>query len=157
MNPRKAIALALCVIGLSAIRLCAQQPDSAAAPKFYDCCRPDGHAPLGVMTTHIHAKGQWSFLYSYMYMDMRGNRKGTSKLSDDDIFATYAMAGDKMSMQMHMLMIMYGISNRITVMGMLNYYQNNMSMSMLPMAMDMPGMTMASYNMPTSMKTSGLG
>src|SRR5665213_1043066 len=77
-------------------------------PAAFSCCRPDGHSPIGVMTDHIHAKGEWSLTYSFMNMQMQGNLMGAKKVNDDELFQTYAMAPSKMTMQMHMLMGMYG-------------------------------------------------
>ena len=128
-------------------------------PAAFSCCRPDGHSPIGVMTDHIHRKGEWSLTYSYMNMQMHGNLMGAEKVSDEQVYQNYVMAPNKMTMQMHMLMGMYGVTSKLTVMGMLNYVANDMSMDMMPMnmMMNMPGMTMNTANMPTSSKSSGLG
>lgn len=126
----------------------------------FSCCRPDAFAPAGVMTDHVHDKGDFSIAYSYMDMAMQGNQIGTKAVSDATIFNTYMMVTNRMNMQMHMLMPMYGVTDRFTLMAMLSYNVNNMSMHMVPMQsmMNMPGMTMADYNnMPTTMKSSGLG
>ncbi|HTA63643.1 MAG TPA: hypothetical protein VK835_14355 [Bacteroidia bacterium] len=136
----------------------AERKDSAQCSS--SCCRPDAFAPAGIMTDHVHNKGSFSIAYSYMDMAMQGNRIGTKTVSDATIFNSYMMATNRMNMQMHMLMPMYGITNRFTLMAMLSYNANTMSMHMMPMQnmMNMPGMTMADYSkMPTSMKSSGLG
>jgi hypothetical protein len=131
--------------------------DTTACP--YDCCRPDGHAPLGIMTDHVHGKGEWGFSYSYMNMRMKGNQSGTSRLSDQQVLSTYMMAPTQMTMQMHMAMVMYGINNRLSVMGMFSFAQNAMSMHMQAAAMNMPGMVMTGMNTASTMssQTSGLG
>jgi hypothetical protein len=126
----------------------------------FSCCRPDAVAPAGIMTDHVHEKGKFAIAYSFMDMVMQGNQIGTKPVSDATIFNTYMMATNRMNMQMHMLMPMYGITDRFTVMAMINYNVNTMSMQMMPMQnmVNMPGMTMADYsNMPTKMKSSGLG
>ena len=126
----------------------------------FSCCRPDAVAPAGIMTDHVHEKGVFSIAYSFMDMAMRGNQSGTKAVSDATIFDTYMMATNRMNMQMHMLMPMYGITDRFTVMAMLTYNVNTMSMRMMPVQsmMNMPGMTMADYSsMPTKMNSSGLG
>jgi hypothetical protein len=126
------------------------------------CCRrPDDLAPAGIMVDHVHEKGRFGIAYMYMNMAMQGNQSGTSSVSDNQVFANYMMAPNKMNMQMHMLMPMYGITDRLTAMAMINYNINTMSMDMMPMStmMNMPGMVMTSSmaNMPTNMKSSGLG
>jgi len=125
----------------------------------FSCCRPDAFAPAGIMTDHVHDKGNFSIAYSYMDMTMQGNQIGTKTVSDATIFKSYMMATNRMNMQMHMLMPMYGVTDRFTLMAMLSYNVNNMSMHMMPMqSMNMPGMTMTDYsNMPAKMNSSGLG
>jgi len=124
-----------------------------------NCCNPDAVAPAGIMTDHVHEKGKFGIAYSYMNMTMQGNQIGTKAVSDAAIFNSYMMATTHMDMQMHMLMPMYGITDRFTVMAMLSYNVNTMSMHMMPVqSMSMPGMTMTDYNsMPTKMNSSGLG
>src|SRR6185437_10714436 len=106
-----------------------------------------------------HDKGKFAIAYSFMDMAMQGNQSGTKQVSDATVFNTYMMATNRMNMQMHMLMPMYGITERLTVMAMLSYNINTMSMHMMPVqSMSMPGMTMTDYNsMPTRMNSSVLG
>lgn len=132
-----------------------QTRDSASC-----CCTQTNFAPAGIMTDHVHEKGKFGIAYAYMDMQMRGNASGSSMLSDEQVYAhNYMMAPGRMNMQMHMLMLMYGITDRFTVMAMPSFIQNNMSMHMMPMQMmNMPGMTMERYNgMPASSAASGLG
>jgi hypothetical protein len=128
----------------------------------YDCCRPDGHAPLGIMTDHVHGKGQWTIDYTYMNTTMKGNLMGTKSVDDNTIFKTFAMAPDKMTMEMHMFMLMYSITDNLTVMGVMNYISNNMVMSMDSFALnsmrDMPGMVGSTVNNASmNTTTSGMG
>jgi hypothetical protein len=111
------------------------------------------------MTDHVHPKGEFSIAYTYMNMDMHGNMNGSAILSNADVFKTYMMAPHDMTMQMHMLMPMYGITSKLTAMAMINYNVNTMRMNMMPMqTMNMPGMNMSDYsNMPSSSSSSGLG
>jgi hypothetical protein len=114
------------------------------------------------MISHVHAKGEWMVSYRYMRMEMAGLLNGTEKVDDQAVFQDYLMSSSHMRMDMHMLMAMYGISNRFTVMAMGNYNVNSMDMSMLPttgMAMShMQGMDMGdSKGMDMSMHTSGIG
>ncbi|WP_417317191.1 transporter [Emcibacter sp.] len=96
--------------------------------------RPDAHAPIGVMGDHRHKQGEFMISYRYGYMDMKGFRSGTTQLQDSDLYeAGYAIAPVKMSMQMHMLGLMYAPSDRITLMGMVPYMQKDMDHRQSPM------------------------
>ncbi len=99
------------------------------------------HAPIGVMADHRHKKGEWMTSYRFMYMDMEGNRDGTDSISNDEIVTTIPnrFAGmpmmpptlrvvpDDMTMKMHMLGGMYGLSDRVTLMAMAMYTTNDMN------------------------------
>ncbi len=94
------------------------------------CCRPDALAPAGIMVDHVHEKGKFGIAYGYMNMAMQGNQSGTSSVSNTAVWTNYTVAPAKMNMQMHMLMPMYGITNRLTVMAMINYNINTMTMDL---------------------------
>ena len=88
---------------------------------------------------------------------MSGNLSGSKSISDQQIFQNYIMSPDKMMMQMHMLMLMYGVSNKLTLMAMLNYNVQSMNMNMFPVSVSqMPGMDMTSNNGKMNGTTSGL-
>ena len=105
---------------------------------------------------HTHPEGMWMFGYKLMHTNMNGLRDGTANVSVDKVIPMmgskygYMMAPTKMTMDMHMLMLMYGLSDRFTLMGMFNYQENSMDM-----LMNM-GMGMGNKREPT-MRTSGLG
>lgn len=98
------------------------------------------HAPIGVMADHRHEKGEWMLSYRYMNMDMSGNRDGTNGISPEDIVTSVAnpfanppmmpptlrVVPTDMTMQMHMVGGMYGLSDRVTLMAMGNYLTNEM-------------------------------
>ena len=98
------------------------------------------HAPIGVMADHRHNKGEWMLSYRYMYMDMAGNRDGTDSIDPDTIATTVPnrFAGAPMMpptlrvvpldmpMKMHMAGAMYGLTDRIALMGMVNYHTKEM-------------------------------
>ena len=92
------------------------------------CC-DNNQIPAGIMTAHIHDKGKWMASYMYMNMLMKGNQTGTTNTSNDVLYKGYLMAPEKMVMQMHMVMAMYGITDRLTVMGMAGFAYNNMTMT----------------------------
>ena len=60
---------------------------------------------------------------------------------------TYLMAPTEMRMDMHMLMLMYGLTDRLSLMAMMNYQSNKMDMVMHMPMLDMLG----------TMRTNGLG
>jgi len=82
--------------------------------------RPDGHAPIGVMADHQHAKGDWMASYRYMFMEMNGIPESSP---------TYTMHPTYMDMEMHMLGAMYAPSDNLTLMLMANHIENDMGMS----------------------------
>ncbi|MBY0425857.1 MAG: transporter [Cytophagales bacterium] len=95
-------------------------------------CTSDDLSPSGIMISHLHPKGSWMFSYRYMHMYMQGNTAGNSPVSDNQVYASYLMAPNAMTMGMHMVMGMYGISDRFSMMAMLHFNVNEMSMNMLP-------------------------
>ncbi|HEX8548994.1 MAG TPA: hypothetical protein VF691_18655 [Cytophagaceae bacterium] len=103
-----------------------------------DCSRPDYHAPIGVMIDHGHAKGELMVSYRYMRMSMNGNLRDKSRISEEKIQEQYLMSSNKMTMQMHMLMVMYGLSDRLTIMGMGEFDLKRMDMSMPMDAVESP-------------------
>lgn len=92
--------------------------------------RPDGHAPISVMGDHTHHKGGIMFSYRYMTMNMRQLREGTEDATVADAHANYMVAPIDMTMNMHMLGAMYAPSNKITIMLMANYLENDMNLQM---------------------------
>ena len=93
--------------------------------------RPDAHAPISVMGDHMHHKGEFMFSYRYMTMDMRQLRQGTRDAANMNAFANYMVAPQNMTMNMHMLGVMYAPSNKTTLMVMTNYIENNMDLQMM--------------------------
>lgn len=123
--------------------------------------RPDGHAPITVMGDHMHAMGEWMLSYRFMSMDMEGLLRGSQSVTTDSQLKNtgagekYSMVPLNMTMDMHMLGAMYAISDKWTLMGMLNYLDNEMTM-----VMEMEHGGMAGHWMrmdPTSAESSGLG
>jgi hypothetical protein len=93
--------------------------------------RPDGHAPITVMGDHMHAMGEWMVSYRYMTMDMEGLMKGSDSVQPtmgDTGFMMTGMLPKDMTMDMHMFGAMHAISDQWTLMCMLNYLDNEMTM-----------------------------
>jgi hypothetical protein len=115
---------------------------TAVAVMFATCAtamagtRPDSHAPINVMGDHIHEKGELMFSYRYMHMSMEDNKDGSSGISPDEIVTTVPnrfgmpptlrVVPTEMTMDMHMLGLMVAPTDRITLMGMVNYQEKDM-------------------------------
>ncbi|MFM2225021.1 MAG: hypothetical protein RJA07_1223 [Bacteroidota bacterium] len=95
------------------------------------CCCKINMAPSSIMMSHLHQKNKWMFSYSYMSMAMKGLVNGNKTISENEVYNNYLMLSTQMNMQMHMLMAMYGVSNKLTLMAMFNYRVNTMNMQML--------------------------
>lgn len=95
-----------------------------------DATHPDDHAPIGVMADHQHKQGEWMFSYRYMQMSMEDNRDGTDRLNTSEVLlngtGSYRVAPTKMTMNMHMLGVMYAPSDSYTLMAMIPYVENDM-------------------------------
>ncbi|MCG6970763.1 MAG: alpha amylase [Gammaproteobacteria bacterium] len=126
-----------------------------------------GHGPHGSHIHHQHSKGGFMFELRYMHMDMEGLLDGTDSVDTRDISGAqmsatgpmkdprfpYMMAPTEMTMDMVMAMAMYGFTDRLTGMVMLNYLSNEMDMVMhMYMSTGMP-----MGDMTGSMDTSGIG
>ena len=88
---------------------------------------PDDHAPIGVMGDHSHKAGEWMVSYRYGFMKMDGNRDGTDDLKSTEVLADFMVAPIDMTMEMHMYGFMYGVTDRLTLMGMGSYLKKSMN------------------------------
>ncbi|MBK1792034.1 transporter [Persicirhabdus sediminis] len=105
--------------------------------------RPDYHAPIGVMADHVHNKGTLMASYRYMYMSMQRSYDGSSQISDSEVLENYMMTPTDMDMQMHMIGLMYSLTDSFTLGLMANYKDSEMNMTMRGM-MGMPATTSSS-------------
>lgn len=110
---------------------CESTDGTAACCSSHSCSSETagGIAPIGVMGDHYHHKGGLMFSYRFMNMTMDGNIQGDQSINDASIFENYMMSPKNMSMQMHMLGLMYGIKDRVTLMVMANYLENEMNLT----------------------------
>jgi len=89
--------------------------------------RVDTHAPAFLMGDHVHEAGEWMVEYKYSNMYMDGNRAGTNRLTDQQALnfigtvppgipgvSAYGATPTSMTMEMHMLHIMRGVTDDIT-------------------------------------------
>ncbi len=111
--------------------------------------RPDSHSPIGVMGDHAHHAGEIMFSYRYMFMNMDQNYDGADTISVDDIIAPngdFAVSPTEMSMQMHMLGIMFAPFDKLTIMTMLPFLQNSMSHRVAPPVASNPNVGLNSFD-----------
>jgi len=79
-----------------------------------------------VLGTHTHLKGEWMVGYRYMHMHMGGNRTGTTDQTERQVLDEFVVAPLWMDMDMHMIMLMRGVTDDITMMLMLPYIYKKM-------------------------------
>lgn len=116
--------------------------------------RADSHAPIGIMGDHLHKSGEWMLGYRYMLTEQSGLLDGTDSVSKEDTYSSVASGGYgyhnaplDMRMNMHMFEMMYGLSDRLTLMLMANYMDMNMAAELhahgpvapIPYEMDISG------------------
>lgn len=84
------------------------------------------NAPVETAGEHVRMGKKWMVSYQYGMMEMKGSRRGTSRITTSDVLADFMVAPTKMTAQMHMLGLMYMYNPKITFMGMLPYIQFSM-------------------------------
>jgi hypothetical protein len=99
---------------------------SSAYASVHSLVRPDGHAPIGVMRDHVHKKGEFMASYRVSYMKMKGLRNGDDKVTVGEALNSYMSSPVEMSMRMHMVGLMYGVTNKVTFVGMGGLLQKDM-------------------------------
>lgn len=87
-------------------------------------------SPIGMMGDHLHPKGDWMVSYRYMHMEMEGSLKGDDRIRTRDIISPtgegFLVTPTEMTMDMHMLGIMYAPTDNLTLMAMAPYIRNSM-------------------------------
>ncbi len=129
MKSRALSALLIAALALLPSLASAEEPDHTHHHHGSERPRPDDHAPIGVMGDHMHARGELMVSYRYMRMSMEGNRIGAEPTSIDEILrptGTYGAAPTRMTMDMHMLGMMWAPIDRVTLMLMLPIIQLEM-------------------------------
>jgi hypothetical protein len=89
--------------------------------------QPDDHAPIGVMGDHLHKQGEWMVGYHYQHTRTSGYRNGAHSVSNASVMRQYGEAATEMDMGMHMLEVMYGVSDHLTLMVMPQYMTMDMT------------------------------
>jgi hypothetical protein len=88
---------------------------------------PSDHAPIGVMADHTHKTGEWMLSHRYKRMEMGGLYVDDSEISVDDV-KNSMMTPTKMTAEMNMLSLMYGLNDTQTLMFMATYLEKEMTM-----------------------------
>src|SRR4030067_18627 len=109
---------------------------------------------FGDMIYHLPPGGTWMVNFRFMRMDMNGLRDGTTNVPVGKVSPVgsipygYMMTPTEMTMVMYMLMVMYGVTERLTISAMGSNQYNQMDMLM--------NMGMGNVAQPP-MRTDGLG
>ncbi|MDA9573791.1 hypothetical protein N9R48_02575 [Rickettsiales bacterium] len=90
--------------------------------------RVDYHAPIGVMRDHIHDKNDFMLAYRYKNMSMRGLANNRKDISLQQAMENYMNAAINMSMKMHMISAMYGVTDKFTISLMGAYLEKDMKL-----------------------------
>ena len=98
-----------------------------------------GHAPIGVMSDHMHKKGESMISLRASYMKMKGNSLDGNSISDSEILVIdnpHSNSPEKLSvvpieMSMKMLMLggMYAPSDDVTLMFMTMFMDKSMNLN----------------------------
>jgi len=74
---------------------------------------------LNVIGGHTHPAGQIMFGYEFMFMDMGGHLSGTHDVSESEILKQFPSASTGMTVEEHMVEVMYAPTDNLTLMAML--------------------------------------
>jgi len=94
------------------------------------------HPGFGDEIYHIHPAGMWMVGYKFMHMAKHGLGNGTDNIDQNSVSPVghkpfgYMMTPTNMTMDMQMLMIMYGVTDKLSLMVMGNYQAMKMDMLM---------------------------
>ena len=82
-----------------------------------------GLLPFDIMSGQA---GKWMVGYQFMLERLDGNLDRTANISETDILKSFAAAPTEMTMHMHMAMVMYAPTDKLTLMVMLSYIKMSM-------------------------------
>jgi hypothetical protein len=141
MTKRKAI-IALLGLALGVLTVRAQEPPmsgmkpqeapmtsmkpgnaAAHAAGMTEMMGAPGLVPFEIMTGQA---GRWMVGYQFMNEELDGMLDGTDGASKASVLNRFATTPTDMTMQMHMAMVMYAPTDRLTLMAMLSYVQMSM-------------------------------
>ncbi len=127
----KSICITVTVIALGVVSANAQHHDACEIEHEAVHVSEKVLSPAGLMGDHVHHKGSWMFSYMYMGMMMDEILEGSSKVNHSSLMESYDMIPEQMFMQMHMIGVMYSVSDKITLMTMIPFLQKSMDHSMM--------------------------
>src|SRR5438132_10495865 len=84
---------------------------------------------LNVIGGHTHPAGQIMFGYEFMFMDMNGHLSGTRDVSESEILKQFPSASTGMTVEEHMVEVMYAPTDNLTLMAMLPIKHIEMDMT----------------------------
>lgn len=85
---------------------------------------------LNVIGGHTHPAHEIMFGYQFMFMDMGGHLSGTRDVSEAEILKHFPSASTGMTVEEHMVEVMYAPTNKLTLMAMLPIKHIDMDMVM---------------------------
>ncbi len=108
----------------------AVEPHCSEIP--WDSSRVDSHAPIGVMGDHMHHEGELMLAYRYMFMDMRDNYVGSSKVTPQSQLSApgtgpFQIMPTDMQTEMHMFSAMYAPNDLVTLAFMMPVLDKSMN------------------------------
>ena len=83
---------------------------------------------LNVIGGHTHPAGEKMIGYEFMFMDMDGHRDGTDHVSESKILKKFPSASTGMTVEEHMVEVMYAPTTKLTLMAMLPIKRIEMDM-----------------------------
>ena len=93
-------------------------------PTMTEVMGDPGLVPFDIMSGQA---GKWMVGYQFMFDRMDGNLIGTDNISEAQILKRYFATPTDMTMQMHMLMVMYAPTDKLTLMVILPYIRKDMN------------------------------
>ena len=83
-----------------------------------------GLVPFDIMTGQA---GKWMIGYQFMFEKMDGNLVGTNRIGNPEILKRFFATPTDMTMQMHMGMVMYAPTDKLTLMALVPYVRKEMN------------------------------
>jgi hypothetical protein len=91
------------------------------------CCDANLAPLVGAIDAPGRSVGEWTIGYRYMFSRYQGMRDGTHHLSSEEVLAQgFAQSPTSMTMQMHEVDAMYGVSERFSLMVCVPYVLQSM-------------------------------
>lgn len=94
------------------------------------CHQFNAHSPIGASEDHFHARSSIMLGFRSAYMSMQGMLENRETVSLESVHEDYMVSPETMNMHMQMFGLMYGVSDRLTLMIMGNYISNSMNLQM---------------------------